>query len=69
MLLRDPLVTDMDAGVEAGSGVGQEEIFALFRENLERLKGLLADTVAGLPEPEGCSCSGWADGLEPTYLP
>ena len=43
------LVTDMDAGAESGEGVGQEEVFALFRQNLERLTGLLTDTVAGLP--------------------
>jgi 5'-methylthioadenosine phosphorylase len=61
------LVTDMDAGFETGSGVGQEEVFARFRQNLERLKGLLADTVAGLPDPEGCTCSSWADGIELTY--
>jgi 5'-methylthioadenosine phosphorylase len=61
------LVTDMDAGVEAGSGVGQDEVFAMFRQNLERLKGLLTDTVASLPDPEGCTCSTWADGLELTY--
>ncbi|MDN4161661.1 S-methyl-5'-thioadenosine phosphorylase [Nocardioides abyssi] len=61
------LVTDMDAGVEHGSGVGQEEVFALFRDNLERLKGLLADVVAALPDPDGCSCSTWADGVELTY--
>jgi 5'-methylthioadenosine phosphorylase len=61
------LVTDMDAGVEAGAGVGQEEVFALFRANLARLTGLLTDTIAGLPDPEGCSCSTWADGLELTY--
>lgn len=61
------LVTDMDAGVEAGAGVGQEEIFALFRQNLQRLSGLLAGAVAGLPDPAGCSCSTWADGLELTY--
>ena len=61
------LVTDMDAGVEAGSGVGQEEVFALFRANLERLKGLLTRTIETLPNPDGCSCSGWADGLELTY--
>jgi len=28
------LVTDMDAGAESGEGVGQEEVFALFRANL-----------------------------------
>ena len=61
------LVTDMDAGAESGSGVGQEEVFARFKQNLERLKGLLTDTVASLPDPEGCSCSTWADGLELTY--
>ena len=47
------LVTDMDAGAETGGGVGQEEVFALFRANLERLTGLLTDTVAALPIPLG----------------
>ena len=61
------LVTDMDAGVEAGSGVDQEEIFALFRDNLERLAGLLAGAVSRLPDPAGCSCSTWADGIDLTY--
>ena len=31
------LVTDMDAGVESGSGVGQAEVFAMFERNLSRL--------------------------------
>ena len=61
------LVTDMDAGVEAGSGVGQEEVFALFAKNLERLRGLLARAVAVLPDPHGCTCSTWADGIDLTY--
>lgn len=61
------LVTDMDAGLESGEGVGQEEVFALFRANLARLSGLLADVIASLPSPEGCSCSTWADGMELTY--
>jgi 5'-methylthioadenosine phosphorylase len=61
------LVTDMDAGVEGEQGVGQEEVFALFRSNLERLTGLLANAVAGLPDPDGCTCSSWAEGLELTY--
>jgi 5'-methylthioadenosine phosphorylase len=61
------LVTDMDAGAEEGSGVGQEEVFALFRQNLERLKTVLTDTVANLPDPDGCSCSTWADGIDLTY--
>ncbi len=61
------LVTDMDAGAEHGHGVGQEEVFALFRQNLDRLTGLLSATIAGLPSPDGCSCSTWADGIELTY--
>ncbi len=41
------LVTDMDAGAETGQGVGQDEVFALFRANLERLTGLLAAADRG----------------------
>ena len=61
------LVTDMDAGVESGAGVGQEEVFALFAQNLERLRTLLADTIATLPDPSGCACEAWADGMDLTY--
>lgn len=61
------LVTDMDAGAESGEGVDQEEVFALFRANLDRLSGLLTDVVAALPSPEDCSCSTWADDVEVTY--
>ncbi len=61
------LVTDMDAGVESGEGVGQEEVFAMFARNIDRLKTMLAATIADLPDPEGCACATWADGLELTY--
>ena len=61
------LVTDMDAGAEGEDGVGQAEVFARFRENLERLTGLLSTAIAGLPAPDGCACSAWADGIELTY--
>ena len=61
------LVTDMDAGVESGEGVGQEEVFAMFGRNVERLKGLLATVIGELPDPTGCTCATWADGLELTY--
>ncbi len=61
------LVTDMDAGAESGEGVGQAEVFALFKKNLERLTGLLADTIEDLPDPQGCSCSTWADDVDLTY--
>ena len=61
------LVTDLDAGVEAGSGVSQDEVFAIFAQNLGRLRGLLADAIAALPDPAGCSCATWADGIDLTY--
>ncbi len=61
------LVTDMDAGAESGEGVGQEEVFALFKANLERLTGLLHDAIAAAPDPAGCSCSTWSTGMELTY--
>ena len=61
------LVTDMDAGAEAGEEVGEAEVLRLFAANLDRLSGILTATVADLPSPEGCSCSSWADGLRLAY--
>lgn len=61
------LVTDMDAGAEIGEGVSQEEVLVLFRANLQRLGTLLTKAIAGLPDPVGCTCSTWADGIELTY--
>lgn len=51
------LVTDLDAGVEAGSGVTQAEVLAAFAANLPRLRGLLVATLRGLPFEQGnCDC-------------
>lgn len=61
------LVTDMDAGADSGQGVGQDEVFARFRANLDRLTTLLTSAIDALPDPSGCSCSTWADGVELTY--
>ncbi len=61
------LVTDMDAGAQPGHGVSQDEVFALFRENLERLTGILGRTVAALPDPDDCTCARWMDGVDLTY--
>lgn len=64
------LVTDLDAGVETGSGVTQEEVFAVFRENTERLRGLLMETIAALPGERGCPCGQALDGIAlPFELP
>ena len=59
------LVTHMDAGAESGQGVSHEEVLELFEANLGRLAGLIERAVGRLPDPAGCSCSTWADGLEP----
>lgn len=61
------LVTDMDAGVESGQGVAQDEVFAMFARNIDRLKDVLLGVVADLPDPAGCSCATWADGIDLTY--
>ncbi|HEX3224390.1 MAG TPA: S-methyl-5'-thioadenosine phosphorylase [Nocardioides sp.] len=61
------VVTDMDAGAAGERAVRQEDVFALFAANIGRLKALLAGVVAGLPDPDGCTCSTWADGLDLTY--
>ena len=51
------LVTDLDAGVEAGSGVTHAEVLAAFEENLPRLRALLVSTLQRLPERQGdCPC-------------
>jgi 5'-methylthioadenosine phosphorylase len=62
------VVTDMDAGVESGEGVGQSEVFALFARSLDRLRPVLESAVAAAPSPEGCTCRTWADDLDLTYL-
>jgi 5'-methylthioadenosine phosphorylase len=52
------LVTDLDAGVEAGEGVTHAEVLAAFAANLPRLRELLVATIARLPaEPGDCGCS------------
>ena len=61
------LVTDMDAGAEPGDAVRQQDVFALFAANTQRLKEILADVVSDLPDPDGCTCHSWADGLDLTY--
>jgi 5'-methylthioadenosine phosphorylase len=51
------LVTDLDAGVEAGEGVTHAEVLAAFAANLPRLRQLVVATVARLPAEQGdCPC-------------
>lgn len=64
------LVTDLDAGVEGGHGVTQEEVFRVFGENTARLRELLLDAVAALPAERTCPCPHALDGIKlPFDLP
>ena len=64
------LVTDLDAGLEAGEGVTQEEVFRVFAANIERLRALLFDAVAALPIRRDCPCPHVLDGIHlPLALP
>ncbi|MDT4893232.1 MAG: 5-methylthioadenosine phosphorylase [Pseudonocardiales bacterium] len=63
------LVTDLDAGVEAGEGVTHAEVLETFAANLPRLRELLVGTVAAMPADQRsspCTCSdlsGTPDGF------
>lgn len=51
------LVTDLDAGVEAGEGVTHAEVLEAFAANLPRLRALLVETLGRLPDKQGdCQC-------------
>jgi 5'-methylthioadenosine phosphorylase len=50
------LVTDLDAGVQAGHGVSVAEVMAEFARNTDRLRGVLVDAVRKLPAGECVHC-------------
>jgi 5'-methylthioadenosine phosphorylase len=56
------LVTDLDAGVEGGSAVTQDEVFRVFADNTARLRRLLLDVAAQLPDERTCPCGAALDG-------
>jgi 5'-methylthioadenosine phosphorylase len=60
------VVTDLDAGVEAGEGVTHAEVLAVFAGSIDRLREVLVGTVAGLPAgaARDCPCAHALDGLE-----
>jgi len=62
------LVTDLDAGVEAGHGVTHAEVLQAFAANLPRMRELLVATLAELPERQaGCACGSALDGVPISY--
>ncbi len=64
------LVTDLDAGTETGDGVSHEEVLAVFSQNVGRLREVLFDAVAALPDSTARDClcvdahAGWDLGIE-----
>jgi 5'-methylthioadenosine phosphorylase len=65
------LVTDLDAGVEEGTGVTQAEVFEVFAQNMSRVRDLVLKTIAALPdEREDDLCAHALDGIKlPFDLP
>jgi len=69
------LVTDHDAGVDAGEAVTHEEVLKVFAQSLDGLKSLLRSTIGAMPAAEDddsavCSCRRSLDGLRlPFPLP
>ena len=63
------LVTDHDAGIEAGSGVSQQQVLDTFAAGLDDLRRLLAATAGAIGD-EDCSCRHALDALDlPIELP
>lgn len=58
------LVTDLDAGAEAGEGVSHMEVMRVFSENIGRLREVLFDAVGNLPAEPACDCARALDGLD-----
>jgi len=65
------LVTDLDAGLEHGEGVTHDEVLRVFAANMDKIRALLLDVVAALPDTSAdCSCRHSLDGLTlPFELP
>ncbi|QKW10432.1 S-methyl-5'-thioadenosine phosphorylase [Streptomyces sp. NA04227] len=63
------IVTDLDAGIDAQESVAQEEVFEVFAQNTERLRRVVLDAVALLPEDAEAAHSPAARALDGLSLP
>ncbi|MGJ6126389.1 S-methyl-5'-thioadenosine phosphorylase [Mycolicibacterium sp. Y3] len=64
------LVTDLDAGVEAGAGVRAVDVFAEFERNMVGFKKLVREAIAGVPPERTCAHCLAHDGVTlPFALP
>ncbi|WP_375480924.1 S-methyl-5'-thioadenosine phosphorylase [uncultured Jatrophihabitans sp.] len=62
------LVTDLDAGVEAGEGVTHGAVLEQFAANLPRLRALLVSMLERLPVEQGDCVCGDTSGLPDTHV-
>jgi 5'-methylthioadenosine phosphorylase len=63
------LVTDLDAGIDAEESVAEEDVYAVFAQNVERLRGLVLSTVSRLPEDRDCRCARELDAVDALFAP
>jgi 5'-methylthioadenosine phosphorylase len=56
------VVTDLDAGIEAGGGVTYQEVMDVFARSLDRLRALLHSAIELLPADRACPCPRALDG-------
>jgi 5'-methylthioadenosine phosphorylase len=64
------LVTDLDAGVDVGDTVTQEEVFRVFAENTERMRDLVLRAAITLDLDRRCPCVNALEGIRlPFELP
>lgn len=64
------LVTDLDAGIEAGTGVTHAEVLQTFQKNVGRLRDVVLGVVEALPAQRDCDCGEALAGIElPFELP
>lgn len=56
------VVTDLDAGVEAGQGVTHHEVLDVFAASISRLRSLLTGVIRALPQERSCPCEHALDG-------
>jgi 5'-methylthioadenosine phosphorylase len=58
------LVTDVDAGIDSSHAVTQADVFRVFAQNTDRLRTLLFQVLAALPEQGSCPCGAALDGIK-----
>lgn len=62
------LITDYDVGVEGIDGiepVTQDQVFAFFENNVDRVRGLLFRAIEAVPATRACGCAAGPNGIDP----